>query len=102
METKEFNFKGVTLNGFLMLFVAIVLPIFAIWCIYESIMILDEGTIRWLGFTLLTAGIVSAICCLLILCGFLMLEPNTARVTTWFGKYSGTFTRTGFYWINPF
>ena len=31
-----------------------------------------------------------------------MLEPNTARVTTWFGKYSGTFTRTGFYWINPF
>ena len=102
METKEFNFKGVTLNGFLMLFVAIVLPIFAIWCIYESIMILDEGSIRWLGFTLLTAGIVSAICCLLILCGFLMLEPNTARVTTWFGKYSGTFTRTGFYWINPF
>ena len=102
MESKEFNFKGVTLNGFLMLFVAIVLPIFAIWSIYESIMILDEGSTRWLGFTLLAAGIVSAICCLLILGGFLMLEPNTARVTTWFGKYSGTFTRTGFYWINPF
>ena len=102
MESKEFNFKGMTLNGFLMLFVAIVLPIFAIWCIYQSIMILDEGNTRWLGFTLLVAGIVSAICCLLILGGFLMLEPNTARVTTWFGKYSGTFTRTGFYWINPF
>ena len=102
METKEFDFKGVTLNGFFMLFVAIVLPIFAIWCIYESIVILDEGSTRWLGFTLLTVGIVSAICCLLILGGFLMLEPNTARVTTWFGKYSGTFSRTGFYWINPF
>jgi len=35
-------------------------------------------------------------------CGFLMLEPNEARVTTWFGKYSGTFSRTGFYWICPF
>ena len=23
-------------------------------------------------------------------------------MTTWFGKYSGTFTRTGFFWINPF
>jgi regulator of protease activity HflC (stomatin/prohibitin superfamily) len=31
-----------------------------------------------------------------------MLEPNEARVTTWFGKYSGTFSETGFYWINPF
>ena len=35
-------------------------------------------------------------------CGHLMLEPNEARVTTWFGKYSGTFAQTGFYWINPF
>ena len=31
-----------------------------------------------------------------------MLEPNEANVTTWFGKYSGTFSRTGFFWINPF
>jgi regulator of protease activity HflC (stomatin/prohibitin superfamily) len=32
----------------------------------------------------------------------MMLEPNEARVITWFGKYSGTFRETGFYWINPF
>jgi len=31
-----------------------------------------------------------------------MLEPNEARVTTWFGEYGGTFSETGFYWINPF
>ena len=31
-----------------------------------------------------------------------MLEPNEARVLTWFGKYSGTFTETGFFWVNPF
>ena len=31
-----------------------------------------------------------------------MLEPNEAKVTTWFGKYSGTFSRTGYFWINPF
>jgi regulator of protease activity HflC (stomatin/prohibitin superfamily) len=35
-------------------------------------------------------------------CGLMQLEPNEARVTTWFGKYGGTFSRTGFYWINPF
>ena len=102
METKEFNFKGLTVNGFLMLFVALVLPIVAVWCVYKSIILFDMPNHDWLAGTLLTLGIVLAICEILILCGFIMLEPNTARVTTWFGKYSGTFSRTGFYWINPF
>ena len=102
MESKEFNFKGLTVNGFLMLFVALVLPVLAIWCVYKSILLFDMPNHDWLAGTLLALGIVMAVCELLILCGFLMLEPNTARVTTWFGKYSGTFTKTGFYWINPF
>lgn len=35
-------------------------------------------------------------------CGFSKLEPNEAKVLTFFGKYVGTFRKTGFYWINPF
>jgi regulator of protease activity HflC (stomatin/prohibitin superfamily) len=42
---------------------------------------------------------------IVILCvclnGFVKLEPNEAKVLVFFGKYSGTFTKTGFYWINP-
>lgn len=102
METKEFNFKGVTMNGFFMLFVAIVLPILVVWGIYRSIILFDMPNHGWQAGTLLVFSILLAICEMLILGGFLMLEPNTARVTTWFGKYSGTFTKTGFYWINPF
>ena len=102
METKEFNFKGTTLNGFLMLFVVILLPIISVWCIYKSILLFDMPNHDWLASGLVVLAIVLAILEILFLCGFLMLEPNTARVTTWFGKYSGTFTRTGFYWINPF
>lgn len=34
--------------------------------------------------------------------GFFQLEPNQARVMVFFGKYKGTFDRTGFYWVNPF
>lgn len=30
-----------------------------------------------------------------------MLEPNEARVLLFFGRYRGTFTKTGFYWVNP-
>ena len=102
METKEFNFRGVTVNGFLMLFIVILLPILAVWGIYQSVILFDMPNHGWQPTALLIASIVLIICTLFILGGFLMLEPNTARVTTWFGKYSGTFTRTGFYWINPF
>ena len=102
METKEFNFKGTTLNGFLMLFVALVLPILVVWCIYKSIIMFDMPDHGWIPGLLMALAVILGICEILILCGFLMLEPNTARVTTWFGKYSGTFSRTGFYWINPF
>ena len=102
METKEFNFRGMTMNGFFMLFVALALPVLAVWGIYRSIIMFDSPNHGWLAGTLLALSIIMIICEILILGGFIMLEPNTARVTTWFGKYSGTFSRTGFYWINPF
>ncbi len=102
METKEFDFKGITLNGFLMLFVVILLPILAIWGVYRSIILYDIPNHGALPSVLLIVSVLLIIATLFILGGFLMLEPNTARVTTWFGKYSGTFTKTGFYWINPF
>ena len=102
MESQEFNFKGLTVNGFVMLFVVIIMPIIAVWCIYKSIVLFDAADSGWLPTCLLILGILLAITTLFLLGGFIMLEPNTARVTTWFGKYSGTFTNTGFYWINPF
>ena len=102
METKEFNFKGMTMNGFLMLFIVILLPILAVWGIYQSVILYDMPGHNWQPTALLIVSVLFIICTLFILGGFIMLEPNTARVTTWFGKYSGTFTRTGFYWINPF
>jgi regulator of protease activity HflC (stomatin/prohibitin superfamily) len=102
METKEFNFKGMTMNGFFMLFVALVLPILGVWSIYRAIVMFDVPGHGAIPTILIILGVLLLISELFILNGFLMLEPNTARVTTWFGKYSGTFTRTGFYWINPF
>ena len=102
MESKEFNFKGTTLNGFLMLFVVILLPILSVWGIYKSIVMFDMANYGWQPTVLLIVSVLVMIITLILLGGFLMLEPNTARVTTWFGKYSGTFNRTGFYWINPF
>ena len=82
------------MNGFLMLFVNLLLT-------FGSI-----GIGIWMGieevYAVLVMAIVLFIVSLFIWGGFLELEPNEARVLLFFGKYKGTFTRTGFYWVNPF
>ena len=101
MENKEFSFKGVVLNGFLMLFVNFLVLVLSIVGIVYGIILLDSGQTSTGGWTL-CLSLVLLIINIIMWCGHLMLEPNEARVTTWFGKYSGTFTNTGFFWINPF
>ena len=90
----EYAFEGVTLNGFLMLFVTLVL-------IFGSIAM---GI--WGGIVEVPAAIVLAVVLFitgLVFCGgFLLLEPNEARVLLFFGKYKGTFTSTGYFWVHPF
>lgn len=34
--------------------------------------------------------------------GFLVVQPNEARVLTFLGKYTGSVRQDGWYWINPF
>ena len=101
METKEYQFNGTVLNGFLMLFVNFAVLALSIYLIVCSIIQLD-GSNGAQGGWLLAGSILLLVVNVIMWCGFLMLEPNEARVLTWFGKYSGTFTRTGFYWVNPF
>ena len=100
METKEFQFKGTVLNGFLMLFVTIALTILSIIGIIYGIIFLDGGVNG--GGWLLGISVVLLVATIITMCGLFQLEPNEAKITTWFGKYSGTITQTGFYWINPF
>ena len=101
MENKEYTFKGMVMNGFLMLFVNLAVLILSIVGIVYSIIQLDESNGACGGW-LLGGSILLLIINIMMWCGLMMLEPNEAKVTTWFGKYSGTFAQTGFYWINPF
>ena len=101
MEKKEYAFKGIVMNGFLMLFVNAAVLILSLVGIVYSIILLD-GSNGAEGGWLLGGSILLLIVDIFLWCGLMMLEPNEAKVTTWFGKYSGTFTETGFYWINPF
>ena len=100
METKEFAFKGWVMNGFLMLFVNFLILVLSIVTIVFSIILLDESNGNDGGW-LLGGGILLFVVNIFMWCGHMMLEPNEARVATWFGKYDGTFSKTGFFWINP-
>lgn len=90
METKEFEFKGVMLSGFiglLFIFALIGAIVWASICIHHP-----ESVIIPCVFVMI-----------LVLCGFVQLEPNEARAMVFFGKYSGTLRKNGFWWvINPF
>ena len=43
-------------------------------------------------------GLVALVC----MFGFMAIQPNDSRVLLLFGKYAGTVSQSGFYWVNPF
>ena len=94
MEKKEVVFGGVTLNGFLMLFAVIVWLLLSVAVFVLGVK--DESVLLGIGGALLfVVGLVMT-------AGFVMLEPGEARLMMFFGAYRGTFSKTGFYWVNPF
>ena len=88
MEKKEVVFGGVTLNGFLMLFAVIVWLLLSVAVFVLGVK--DESVLLGIGGALL------------FVVGLVMLEPGEARLMMFFGAYRGTFSKTGFYWVNPF
>jgi regulator of protease activity HflC (stomatin/prohibitin superfamily) len=36
------------------------------------------------------------------LCGFVVVQPNSSRILILFGRYIGTVTEPGLWWVNPF
>jgi regulator of protease activity HflC (stomatin/prohibitin superfamily) len=101
MENKEYTFKGTVMNGFLMLFVNAAVLVLSIVGIVYAIIQLD-GSDGAQGGWLLGGSILLLITDVIMWCGLNQLEPNEAKVMNWFGKYAGTYTETGFFWINPF
>lgn len=93
MENKEVNFVGMSINGFVMLPVFFVLLAISI-CLF--VMGIDTSD------ALSVIGGVLFVLDLILLAGFVQIEPNEARVMMFFGKYKGTFKKVGFHWVNPF
>ena len=95
MENKNFEYTGWKINGF----VALVLILAAMAA--GIVMIIKGAEASVMPGAILVAGGIVVLLLALISCkGFLLLEPNEARVLTFFGKYRGSFYNTGFWWVN--
>ncbi len=98
--TSEKAFGGFRISGFIMLLVdLLVIPALAGFCIFK---ISQPGISDPRAILLGISIVVLVLMWIIFLCGFATLEPNSARVMVFFGKYKGTFKETGFYWFNPF
>ena len=87
METKEKEFKGFKLQGLVAIAIMVVVAVINV-LIGHRVEYIYIGVI--LDFLILCMGF-----------GFVLIEPNNARVILFFGKYRGTIKENGFFWINP-
>lgn len=100
MKTQEEPFRGVKLNGILML-IANFLLLFATLFIF--VIVVSSTQMSTITATLSGIGIAALFVINTIFwAGFMQIEPNEARVMVFFGKYKGTVKENGFFWVNPF
>ena len=94
-ENKEFDYSGYVVSGFAMLAVVLLL----IPAVIVTLWLALPQPLIWLSAVSTAVGVLAMI---ILACGFFILQPNQARVMIFFGKYRGTFRRTGYFWVNPF
>lgn len=92
-QNSEYEYRGPVVNGFLMLSVVVIIALlmirYFIHCDVDNV-----------GLNALV-GIIGGIMLIFFTKGYFTQEPNEARVLIFFGKYSGTCRRVGFFWVNP-
>lgn len=91
-ENRNYEYTGWKANGFVAL--ALILA-----GITASVYAITIG-VKHESDLIIICGIVAIMFCLLCTKGFMLLEPNEARVLTFFGKYRGSFYNTGYWWVN--
>lgn len=89
MKTQEKAFDGIRFSGFVATLLILAILGFSIFM-----------------FTLkdplsITFAIIGLLCAAAMYYGLIIIQPNNSRVMTFFGKYVGTISENGFFWVNP-
>ncbi len=82
------------INGFIALFIVIILFALDIYLLSKGIST-EDPSVLWIFIPLV---FISFLC----FGGFIIVQPNESKVLILFGKYTGTVREAGFWWVNPF
>lgn len=93
-QNHEYEYKGMLVNGFLMLVITFVL-LPGLICLFIFAFPDKPGIQIGFGVPLIVFFVLGCV-------GYFTQEPNEARVMIFFGKYKGTCKKVGYYWVNPF
>lgn len=102
MKTKEEKFTNVKLPGIPMLIFNFLFLAAIIWLIVFAVKQFQVNPNPTIPGVLLKISIALLIINSFIWGGFILIDPNDARVMLFFGKYEGTIKDNGYFWVNPF
>jgi hypothetical protein len=88
--------KLATIHGLVAVGIWLLLAAAAAFCLLASATADPEPAAAGLA-----GGAVLAVLLLIALNGFIIIQPNQAKVAVFLGRYLGTVRRSGFHWINP-
>lgn len=86
--------KARQFNGYLMVFIILVILVLDIFLIYRGASN-EDTTLLWFIIPLFIIDFF-------LMIGLFIVHPNDSRVLMLFGKYIGTVKDSGFHWANPF
>lgn len=97
MENKNYEYNGWHANGFVALALILLGKAASVALIVYGAN-QEAPAAGWI----VAAGVLLLLFFFITNKGFMLLEPNEARVLTFFGEYRGSFYKTGFWWVNFF
>ena len=97
MENKNYEYNGWCANGFVALALILLGKAASI-----ALIIYGANQEAPAAGWIVAAGVLLLLFFFITNTGFMLLEPNEARVLTFFGEYRGSFYKTGFWWVNFF
>ena len=97
MENKNYEYNGWRANGFVALALILLGKAASVALIVYGAN-QEAPAAGWI----VAAGVLLLLFFFITNKGFMLLEPNEARVLTFFGEYRGSFYKTGFWWVNFF
>jgi len=92
METQEKEKFAKPISGYVILTVILLLVGFAVFNF------INDNHSMWLMIT----SAVMLVIAIVLMPGFLVVNPNESSVLVLFGDYIGTVKTNGFFWVNPF